>query len=89
MENGEMLQYAALIAVFAVLGFSIYTMTFPPRLEVNAQNFQAYETLRQSSAGQCGDLTDPSNIQHLSHHDDLKPCLDQVDPALRRQVLGW
>lgn len=89
MEMTEMMQYAAFIAAFAVLGFSIYTMVVPPRLENNAQNFQTYETLRQSSADQCGDLTDPANIQHLSHHAELKPCLDKVDPALRRQVLGW
>ena len=89
MDMRDTIQYVAIAAVFTVLAFSIYTMVFPARLENNQANFQTYETLRQASSSQCGDLTDPSNIQHLSHHTELKPCLDQVDPVLRKQVLGW
>ena len=80
--------YGMLGVVAVILIFSVYTMLAPKKLEINAQNYQQYEEKSLSSANECGDLTDPSNIQHLSHHAELKPCLDKVDPALRKQVLG-
>ena len=80
--------YGMLGVVAVILIFSVYTMLAPKKLEINAQNYQQYEQQRISSGSECGDLTDPANIQHLSHHAELKPCLDKVDPALRKQVLG-
>ena len=80
--------YGMLGVVAVILIFSVYTMLAPKKLEISQQNYQQYEEKRLSSANECGDLTDPSNIQHLSHHAELKPCLDKVDPALPKQVLA-
>ena len=88
MKKDELFLYGMLAAVFLILGFSIYSLASKPTLQNTPENFQQYENLRKASSDECGDLTDPENIQHLSHHAELKPCLDKVDSALRKQVLG-
>ncbi len=37
----------------------------------------------------CGDLTDPANVQHLSHHpDQYADCIKQVSPDIFKQATG-
>ncbi len=99
MNAEDFLLYGGLAVALLLLAFTAYSVVAAPAqpssgavLQGNAQNFQAYEALRRQSAssgeGECGNLTDLRNIQHLSHHDYLQPCLDKVDPELRKQAIG-
>lgn len=37
----------------------------------------------------CGDLTDPGNVQHLSHHpSQYADCIKQVSPEVFKQATG-
>lgn len=38
---------------------------------------------------ECGDLTDPGNVQHLSHHpQQYSDCIKRVDPRIFLQATG-
>ena len=40
-------------------------------------------------AGECGNLTDISNVQHLSHHpQQYKDCYRRIDPQVFEQATG-
>ena len=81
--------YAVLAVALAVLGWSIYTMVNPVGVQKNDQNFQYYQNLNAQTGSECGDMTDLSNVQHLSHHPDrFADCIKQVDPEIFEKAVS-
>ncbi len=92
MKN--ILQYGVLVLAVVVLAWSMITMLTPTSqtantLEKNDKNFQYYENLNKQSTNNCGDLTDPDNIQHLTHHPgQYSDCIKQVDAQIFESAIG-
>ncbi|HLD60417.1 MAG TPA: hypothetical protein VI912_05445 [Candidatus Bilamarchaeaceae archaeon] len=87
------LSYSVLLIGFVVLVWVSYSAFFSSGpntvIENNDQNFNYYEQKAQLSNSECGDLNDPSNIQHLSHHPDkYQECLKQIDPQKFKEAVG-
>jgi hypothetical protein len=90
----EWILYGVLFVSVALLTWSIVSFFQPLPVQVQkdssgnllntSSNFQVY-----SSESGCGNLTDPSNIQHLSHHPSMyADCLKQVNATLLQEATG-
>ncbi len=84
VRTREALQYGAVLAVVALAVFSIYY--WYQSTAVGSANYNYYQN---KNAGGCGDLTDPGNVQHLSHHpSQYADCLKQVSPDVFQKATG-
>lgn len=84
--------YAVLLAGVLVLG---YGMFFMPTAQAQSYTVQG-GGLGYAAAGpagsvppECGDINDPKQLQHLSHHpDQFQACYKVVDPVKFKQAVG-
>ena len=90
MENVWMVGLlVAALAVALWVGYSAFAAPAPAVVENTETNRVYFEQQAAASSNECGDLNDPQNIQHLSHHPDrYQDCLRQVDPAKFREAVG-
>jgi hypothetical protein len=98
MNKGEMLPYVLLALAVGLLGFSFLSLSRPKAqvafdsyggLANTPQNSQYYQAAAASAGSECGDLNDPANLQHLSHHPDrFQSCYRLVDPAKFKAAVG-
>ncbi|GEM_PF-1930361 len=59
------------------------------RVAQSAQSRQYYAQLAKQAGSECGDLNDPQNLQHLSHHpSQFQACYKVVDPAKFKAAVG-
>lgn len=77
----------ALVFAFAVLGWVLYgafSIQAAP-----TTGLAVYQQPQTAIPSECGDITDNSNVQHLSHHPDrFGECIKLVDPAKFREATG-
>ena len=94
---GDRAIYAVLLAGALVLGYGMFFMP-------SAQAYQAASPSQSYGAAapggktslasasippECGNIDDPKNLQHLSHHpDQFQACYKVVDPAKFKQAVG-
>ncbi|MFH0927195.1 MAG: hypothetical protein V1822_01315 [Candidatus Micrarchaeota archaeon] len=54
-----------------------------------AQNQQIFQQQAASAGSECGDLNNPANLQHLSHHPNLyQDCYKLIDPQKFKAAVG-
>jgi|SRR3989338_1916271 len=89
--------YAVLLAGLMVLGYGTFFMPSqqPQQPFPYSQQYAVQEGGYAAAppAGnvppECGDINDPKNLQHLSHHpDQFQACYRVVDPAKFRAAVG-
>lgn len=55
----------------------------------NAQSRAYFAQQAQAAGSECGDMNDPQNLQHLSHHPEkFSACLKAADPAKLKAATG-
>ncbi|MBU1197458.1 hypothetical protein KJ765_02995 [Candidatus Micrarchaeota archaeon] len=99
----SVMEYAVLFVMVGVLSFSAIALLSPPAakpvpvLDTDSEgmllettnNEQIFENQADQTGSECGDMTDESNVQHLSHHPErFEDCLRQVDPAFLKEATG-
>ncbi len=86
----KILYGAVLVAAGALLALAMLSFLAPPAAAQNQGAGQAGgAVLSGSPPAECGDINDPSNLQHLSHHPDrFQECYKYVDPVKFRQAVG-
>ena len=100
MKTDDALMYGAIVVAVLLLAWSAYAYMFPAKPTgwatdtsgqvVNSQqNLQYFQQVAQQTGSECGDVTDVSNVQHLSHHPDrYAECLKKVDSAFLKKATG-
>jgi hypothetical protein len=81
---------AVLVAAGALLSFALLSFLAPPAAAQN-QGISGAGAAAVSGTppAECGDINDPSNLQHLSHHPDrFQECYKYVDPVKFKQAVG-
>ncbi len=77
--------YIAIVAAVLVLGWVLWS-SYAGTGTVPAANTYSSPA---SGSDDCGDLSDSSNVQHLSHHpSQYAECIKKVDPAVFKQAVG-
>ncbi len=78
---------AVLVMAFAFIGLPSAAST---EEKPSAASIEEKDTRVQNPLpSDCGDLEDPSNIQHLSHHPSrYQECLRQIDPVKFKEATG-
>jgi len=86
MENVWMVGLlVAALAVALWVGYSALQFSSEPLPSGNGATALA----RPSIPEECGNLNDPQNIQHLSHHPDrYRQCYQYIDPQKFREAVG-
>ncbi len=76
-----------IVAGVALLVFSLLSALAPP---ASAQSQPAPASLSGTAIPpECGDINDPANLQHLSHHPDrFQACYRVVDPSKFKAATG-
>lgn len=98
MGNGDWAVYGIALVGLVVLAYAAIGALSPPSVQFDSagnviaseQNRVAFAKQAQSSGlGECGDLRDTANVQHLSHHpSQYASCLQQVEPGFLQQATG-
>ncbi len=91
--------YAVLLAGVLVLGYGMFFMPSAQAYQT-ASPSQSYGTAAPAAGGktslasasippECGDINDPKQLQHLSHHpDQFQACYKVVDPVKFKAAAG-
>lgn len=86
--NENAILYVAIIVSALVLGW-VFWSSFNSSPAANPASSSPYSPGLATGNDDCGDLTDTSNVQHLSHHPgQFADCIKKVDPAIFRQAVG-
>ena len=96
---GEKIMYAVVIAAVALLAFAVFAMPsgripqaggIPTGYGNGGGQALAFASPAQGTLPEeCGNINDPKNLQHLSHHPDTyQECYKYIDPAKFRQATG-
>ncbi|VVB61408.1 Uncharacterised protein [uncultured archaeon] len=97
MENkGNILSYAIVAVAIAVVvwaALSTFGLNTGKTASYNSNqaSSQGMDAMHSSgmNAGECGDLNEVGNVQHLSHHpSQYADCLKQVSPTVFKQATG-
>lgn len=86
---GDKAMYAVALVALMVLGYAAFGV--PARQPDASAAAGSYATAQLSGAipPECGDINDPQNLQHLSHHPDrFQACYKYVDPGKFQQAVG-
>lgn len=76
------------VAAVAVLAFSFLSLIAPPA-KAQAGGAVAASLAQGPVPAECGDIENPKNLQHLSHHPDrFQECYKYVDPAKFKAAVG-
>ncbi|MBI5133554.1 MAG: hypothetical protein HZA83_02470 [Thaumarchaeota archaeon] len=80
-------------SAFQITETSYYAQnSLPTNSQANVpQSSLAQQTTQQQTQipAKCGNIEDPQNIQHLSHHpDQFQDCLKLVDPVKFKNAVG-
>ncbi|MEM2138364.1 MAG: hypothetical protein QW568_04715 [Candidatus Anstonellaceae archaeon] len=86
---GDNAMYVMVGLALLVLGFAIFAT---PSQQTGQQAAGGGYQLQQAQGpvpSKCGDINDPKNLQHLSHHpDQFQDCYPYVDPGKFQQAVG-
>ena|SRR3989338_5108627 len=89
---GDKTMYAIAAVALLVLGFGVFAAPARQQAEFSASaggQQPAQFAAPASIPAECGDINDPANLQHLSHHPDkFQACYKVVDPAKFRAAVG-
>lgn len=98
MGDGNWAVYGIALVGLVLLAYAAVGALAPPSVQFDSagnvlqseQNRVAFAQQAQSSGlGECGDLRDTANVQHLSHHpSQYASCLQQVDAGFLQQATG-
>src|SRR5512143_1013633 len=79
-----------IIAGVALLVFSLLSALAPPAAaQGQPPGYQPPALSGTAVPPECGDINDPANLQHLSHHPDrFQACYRVVDPAKFKAATG-
>lgn len=81
MKKEDAALFVILAAAALLLAFALYSAIFGGG---NTKDPQP-----SGLPAECGDITNPTNVQHLSHHPQLYgACIKLVDPAIFKQAVG-
>ncbi len=85
---GILVVAAAALLAFSALSLLTQPSSAQPQPGTGGSQPQG-PRLQGSAPSECGDVTDPSNIQHLSHHPNLYgECYKYIDPAAFKAATG-
>ncbi|MEW6035172.1 MAG: hypothetical protein AB1529_01035 [Candidatus Micrarchaeota archaeon] len=86
----KILYGAVLVAAGALLSLAFLSFLAPPAAAQNQGAGQPGPAIALGSPPpECGDINDPSNLQHLSHHPDrFQECYKYVNPVKFKQAVG-
>lgn len=83
ISRENILLYGIVAAAVAILAWAVFSIVGTGEGSAN------YNYYQQANAGGCGDLTDVSNVQHLSHHpSQYADCIRQVSSEVFKQATG-
>lgn len=88
---GDKTMYAVAAVALLVLGFGIFAMPARQQADFSAASGaqSAQFAAPASIPPECGDINDPAQLQHLSHHpDQFQECYKVVDPAKFKAAVG-
>ncbi|VVB59975.1 Uncharacterised protein [uncultured archaeon] len=89
MGTENVILYVAIAAAVLVLGWVFWSSYVISGSAPAAANTNTYSSGFATGSDNCGDLNDPSNVQHLSHHlGTFGECIKKVDPAVFKQATG-
>ena len=72
--------------LIALVGLSVLIWTAYSALKIADSKNQDFSNQYDA---ECGDINDPKNIQHLSHHPDTyRECIRQIDPQKFKDAVG-
>jgi len=83
INKESVLLYGIVVAAVAILAWAVFSIV---GTGVGSANYNYYQ---QKNAGDCGDLNDVANVQHLSHHpSQYADCIKQVSAEMFKQAVG-
>ena len=89
---GDTMMYAVAALALLVLGFAVFATPSQQPLAGTGlgQAGSGYQLQQQVAIPpDCGDINNPQNLQHLSHHPDrFQACYKVVDPAKFKAAVG-
>ena len=90
---GNDMMYAVAAMAILVLGFALFGMPSAQQtasiLAQDAGTGGACFSQQAQVPPECGDINNPQNLQHLSHHPDrFQACYRIVDPAKFKAAVG-
>ena len=87
--------YGLVAVALLVLGYGLFGMPSAQQQSATIAYSQpaagAYQFSQQQATvpPECGNINDPANLQHLSHHpDQFQACYKVVDPVKFRAAVG-
>ena len=89
---GDKSMYAVAAIALLVLAYGVFAM--PQRQpDFSASAYGGAQSAQfaapSSIPPECGDINDPANLQHLSHHPEkFQACYKVVDPAKFKAAVG-
>ena len=81
-----------ILCAVIIFGIAIFVWSLTSMMQTNSvggSKFNYYQNQNLQTGSECGDMTDPANVQHLSHHPDrFGDCIKNVDPQIFEQSVG-
>lgn len=90
---GDKTMYAVAAVALLVLGFGVFAMPQRQQADFSASAYGTQQSAQFAAPAsippECGDINDPANLQHLSHHpDQFQACYKVVDSAKFKAAVG-
>ena len=90
---GDKTMYAVAAIALLVLGYGVFAMPQRQQADFSASAYGAQQPAQFAAPAQipakCGNINDPAQLQHLSHHpDQFQECYRVVDPAKFKAAVG-
>lgn len=90
---GDKSMYAVAAVALLVLGFGVFAMPSRQQADFSASGYGAQQPTQFAAPAsippECGNINDPAQLQHLSHHpDQFQECYRVVDPAKFKAAVG-
>ena len=87
---GDKTMYAVAAIALLVLGYGVFAMPTRQQADFSASAGGAAQFAAPAQIpAKCGNINDPAQWQHLSHHpDQFQECYRVVDPAKFKAAVG-
>lgn len=87
--SDEKILYIVVVFGLLALGWVAYSTFQAPPATANSAVPAGANLAPVQVPSECGDINDPANLQHLSHHPDrFQACYRIVDPVKFKQAVG-